>query len=122
MAMSNAERQRAWRSRQREAAGRPPRRRGEVAAKIAAQDQCSARTVYRAWHYAQAIDTIAAAYPNLATQIRRRHVRIGNRLVGQRVAIMLAGILREDPQGFAEHALPLFVDRWTGIGVVQPSP
>ncbi len=116
MAMTNAERQRAWRIRQRESEGRRPRRRGERAAQIAGQDGCCARTVYRSVHYARAIDTIAAAYPDLTAQIRQRRVRLGHRIVGQRLAVMLAGILREDPEGFAEHALPLFVDRWTGIG------
>jgi hypothetical protein len=114
MAMTNAERQRAWRIRKREAEGRLPRRQGELAAQIARQERCSARTIYRSAHYAGAIDSIASAYPELARKIRRRRVRIGHRLIGQRIAILLAEILRNDPEGFAEEALPLFRDRYTG--------
>jgi hypothetical protein len=117
MAMTNAERQRAWRIRRRETAGKQPRRRGERAAQIAAQDGVSARTVYRAVHFAEGVDTLGAAYPELAQMIRQGRLRIGNRLVKHRVAIMLAEILLDDPQGFAQEALPLFRDRWTGRAV-----
>jgi hypothetical protein len=115
MAMTNAERQRAWRMRKREAEGRKPRRKGELAAEIARQSHCCARTIYRDSHYATAIDTIAADFPELARQIRKRHVRFLDEIVGHRVARQLAEILlREGPEDFAELVLPLIRDRWTG--------
>jgi hypothetical protein len=120
MTLTNAERQRAWRDRQRAAKGQVPRRKGELAAAIAAHAQCTARTIYRSAHYALAIDTIAAVYPGLAAQIRRRRVRIGSRFIGHRLTIVLAEILRDDPEGFAEQALPLIVDRWTGQPIEAP--
>jgi hypothetical protein len=121
MALTNAERQRAWRERQREAAGRKPRRKSELAAKIAADPilgGCSVRQIYRAARYSCAIDTIAAVYPDLATLIRRRRVRIGSRFIGRRLAILLAEILVDDPGGFDREALPLIVDRWSGARVI----
>ena len=122
MSKSNAERQRAWRERQRVAKGGKPRRKGELAATIAVDTHCSARSVYRAVPYVAAIDTIAAVYPDLAAQLRRRRVRIGSRLIGQRLTLILAEILRDDPEGFAQEALPLLVDRWTGGRIVSVEP
>jgi hypothetical protein len=124
VALTNAERQRAWRERQRAAKGKKPRRKGELAAEIAANPNslCTARTVYRAAHYAAAIDRIAASYPDLAIQIRRRRVRMGSRFVGQRITIFLAEVLRETPDWFEHVTLPLLVDRWTGEVIVSDEP